>query len=174
MKRFIPILMILALLLSGCSSGQDESKDSVMFYYLQSRSEAETYDAFFSQGAIGAEKRDISGHRQDLNYLIALYLHGPMNDLLESPFPSDCRLNGIKTDADRLIISLDTELSGMSEIDITVAFACLAKTCMELTDAETVQIEAATEEASTPHTRAFTRDSLLLTDTPTNDTEPSE
>ena len=55
-------------------------------------------------------------------------------------------------------------LSGCTDLEITVACACLAKTCMALTGVETVRIESRNTEDKILFYRTFNGDNLFLND----------
>lgn len=174
MKRFLSILLIAVLCLSGCAIGQEQFKDPVTFYYLRDYSDLDNRDTFFSEGAIGSEFREASGHRNDLNYLLSIYLQGPLDENLRSPFPIGCRPIDIRQDDGTLYLVLSPVVTELSEMELTVACACLAKTCMELVPVDTVQIEASTLDGSVTVSRIFAADSLILADNFTQTTESTE
>ena len=53
MKRILCLILITLILLSGCSFGREQLKEPVTFYYLRQYDTQESYDSFFSEGAIG-------------------------------------------------------------------------------------------------------------------------
>lgn len=171
MKRTLSLILILALCLSGCAFGQDRQKEPVTFYYLREHSDSDDYDVFFTDGAIGTETREASGHRQDLNYLLAMYLQGPMDPDLESPFPIGSQVMDIRTDNGELTVTLNTIASRLNDMELTIACACLAKTCMVLTDAETVTIVSYGPDESILFIRTFNSDNLILEDQYTQSAE---
>ena len=174
MKRFLSILLIVLLCLSGCSIGHEQFKDPVTFYYLRDYSDLDNRDAFFSEGALGSELREASGHRNDLNYLVSIYLQGPLDGNLRSPFPVGCRPMDIRQDDGILYLVLSPAITGLGEMELTVACACLAKTCMELVTVDAVQIEGSTPDGSATVSRIFTADSLILADSFSPPTESTE
>lgn len=174
MKRFVSFLLILTLLLSGCSIIQEQFKDPVTYYYLRAHSDPDTRDVFFSDGVIGSELREGSGHRNDLNYLLSIYLQGPLDERLHSPFPAGCRIVNIKKDDSLLTVVLSPNITELSDMDLTVACACLAKTCMTLTDANTVQIESSSADGTLSVSRTYTQEMLILEENYTETPVPTE
>ena len=164
MKRFLCILLIAVLFLSGCAIGQERFKEPVTYYYLRDYSDPDNRDTFFLDGALGTETREAAGHRDDLNYLLSIYLQGPLDGGLRSPFPSGCRPMDIRQEEQYVYLKLSPSITDLNEMDLTVACACLAKTCMELTGVETVQIEGSSIDGTVTVSRTFTRDMLILED----------
>ncbi len=163
MKRLIALLLT-ALIFTGCAFIGSKTKESVVFYYLRTHSDNNTYDDFFSEGIIGSEEREASGHRDNLSYLLTVYFRGPLNPELTSPFPMGCRILEIQQENGLLSILLNPILAEKSDLEITIACACLAQTCMDLTEAETVQIESRNLENKLLFSRTFTRNNLFLRD----------
>lgn len=174
MKRLICLILIPVLFLSGCGFGRNRMKESVSFYYLREHSGSDDYDVFFTEGAIGAETREAAGHRNDLNYLLALYLQGPMDAQFESPFPVGSKIVDIRNENGELTIVMNTIASRFNDMELTIACACLAKTCMGLTDADVVTVEAYGPNKKVLFSRSFTEDSLVLEDVYPQATEETQ
>ena len=174
MKRMRCLFLIFVLLLSGCASGGNQKKEPVTFYYLRQHAAEEDYDLFFSSGAVGAENRDISGHRDDLNYLLSLYMQGPMDGDLLFPFPVGSKVVEIRRDGDKVTIVMNAISSRFNEMDVTVSCACIAKTCMGLVDAAEVTVESYAPDNRVLFSRTFTNDNLILEDTCTLPPESTE
>ena len=95
MKRLLCILLILALSLPGCAFKKNRMQEPVTFYYLHKHETEDHYDTFFASGAIGSELREAANHRDNLPYLLALYLLGPTSAELDLPFPTGTKLQKI-------------------------------------------------------------------------------
>jgi len=173
MKRFLCMLLIVALCLSGCAIGQGRFQDPVTFYYLRDYSNADNRDTFFSEGALGGETREAGDHRKDLNYLLSIYLQGPLDENLRSPFPRGCRPMDIRQEDGMLHLVLSPAITELSEMELTVACACLAKTCMELTDADTIQIEGSSLDGTVTVSRTIARDTIIFGEDFTQAPEPT-
>ena len=95
-------------------------------------------------GAIGSEQREIRGHEQDLDYLLALYLEGPLDEKLRSPLPgkSRVRILNLETVGDALHIKLSDLSATMSDSEFTLASACMTRTCLEILNVQAVFIES--------------------------------
>ena len=166
MKKAAILLLILSVLLCGCSFGAS-GKESVEFYFLRT---SFVYGA--EDGVVAAETRERSG---DLNYLLSLYLRGPLDDELESPFPAGCKIVELRQDSKTLRITFDASFSQLEGLDRTLACACLAKTCFGLSDAQEIRIDADAPEGSAASI-TIRRDSLLLEDNsiPAEQTAPEK
>ena len=140
MKKFMTILcsvlvlLILSLLLIP---RQKTIANSVTFYYLKAQ-----YAYGQPDGVVGWEQREVGGHEHDLNYLLALYLEGPMSEKLRSPLPekSYVRVLGIKRLGNTLLIKLSDLTTALTDSEFTLACACLTKTCLGMEDIYGVQI----------------------------------
>lgn len=126
MKRFLCLFLVFMLLaaLTGCSS---PSFDPTIFYYCRS---PESYQYFETASIIVSESRDLTGHSRDLQYLVALYLAGPLDEDLISPFPRKTRLQEQEVNGSSLRIELTDLDSTMTDAEFSLAAACLAKTCI--------------------------------------------
>lgn len=130
MKRLIAILLTV-LLLSGCT---EQLKEPVSFYYVRSGYEEDM------SNIIGTERREASGHRGDLSYLMALYFMGPADEELLAPLPGNTHILSVTHKGQEVILHLSETDDSVTDAQFTVACACLTLTCLELTGAETVTI----------------------------------
>jgi len=167
-------MLIAAMVLSGCAFGRERLKEPVTFYYLRQHSQQEAYDLFFSEGAIGSELREASGHRKELAYLLALYMQGPKDSQLQLPFPIGSKIVQTHMEDGKLTIVMNSISSRFNEMDVTVSCACLAKTCMVLVDVDSVTVESHTADSRVLFSRTFTKDNLILEDSYSLPVESSE
>ena len=125
MKRFLSVAIILLICCSllACSTFGTGLKDPVTFYYPRSITTYGQEDSIISY-----EFREASGHANDLEYLISLYLHGPMDDSMVSPFPQGTRLISLKQNDGILYLTLSDSFANQSSLDLSIACACLSKT----------------------------------------------
>lgn len=170
MKRTVCVIILLALLLCSCG----RSSDAVDFYYLRTCNHQDDYHAYFSEGAIIAEERDVSGHRNDLNYLLTMYLRGPMDPQLKSPFPAGCSLIDVYMEGRELTVYLSSGASLLDDLDLNIACACLAKTCMQIAGTDTVHIQSRSTGNLILFSTTITSDDLLLEVTLPPETVPAE
>ena len=153
MKRFAAILLIFALLLSGCSVFGSRIKEPVTFYYVQS-----SYQYGSDSPVIVTETREASGRMHDLPYLIRLYLTGPLEDDRESPFPRSVTLVSVGRTEDTVEITLSDSAGSLSDAQYSLACACLSLTCINITGAENVRISSADRSIT------LSASDLMLTD----------
>ena len=155
MKRLIAFLLILSLCLSLAACADPHA---ITFYYAREKTE---YQYGAADGVMVGESREAAGHVDDLRYLLILYLHGPVSENLRSPFPAGTDLVELTQEGDSLTIRLSSIVSVLEGTDLTLACACLARTCFDLTDVRTVTILAKGLETVS---MTMERDDLLLTD----------
>ena len=165
MKRTIALLLLAALLLCGCA-GQKEPENAVTFYYLRS---SVTYGA--DDGVVAPELRGVPVPNADLPFLLSLYMKGPQTEGLTLPLPAGTRLTDTKMEGNTLTVTFSTELSYLDGLDLTAACACIGYTCLSITDAETIRIEAPAVDYGEAVSFTVTRDTFLLYD---DTTEPVE
>ena len=158
MKRLTALFLILCMIfsLSACSM----RKDRVEFYYLRANSE---YIYGAADGVIAGETRMVPGYTEDLTYLLKLYLEGPLREEHESPLPLDTALIGHATTGDVLNITLNGDFDRMTDMEFTLATACIARTCFDITPVRQVSI-LYTSMIKDPRTVTITRDALMLVD----------
>ena len=155
MKRLVSLLLILALCLSltACAN-----PNAVTYYYVRNPDE---YLYGVSDGVMVGESREAGGHVDNLRYLLILYLHGPISDHLKSPFPAGTKLVELNREGDDLTVQLTSMFTVLEGADLTLACACLARTCFELTDVQTVTVLAMGWKTVS---MTMERDHLLLMD----------
>lgn len=174
MKRILCLVLIAIMVLSGCAFAREQMKEPVTFYYLRQHSQQEVYDLFFFEGAIGSELREASGHRHDLQYLLALYMQGPKDGQLLPPFPAGSKILESRLENRDLTIIMNSIPSQANEIEITISYACIAKTCMGLLELDSVTVESHTADGQVLSSRTFTNDNLVLEDNESPPTDSSE
>lgn len=165
MKKYLCLLLTLILIfpLWGCQFEGNSMMEPAVFYYPWADLEAKM-EQDPNCTAIGSETREASGHGGDLTYLLSLYLRGPLDPDLHAPFPTGCRLLDVTMNGDTLRVTLDAPFATLKNTELTLACACLAKTCFSLTDAAQVQIIAAGPDGSGSVDMTIGIDSVLLAD----------
>lgn len=153
MKRLLCLMLLGALLLSGCSGQGQHFKEPVTFYYLRSQ-----FEYGSSQRIMEGEEREASGHRGDLRYLMALYLVGPTSEELRAPLPVGTRILSVEREDAAVTLTLSEMPASMTDSAFSLACACLTRTCMELTRADTVTVISGTRTAT------MGADNLIFTD----------
>lgn len=132
MKRILSLFLAI-LILFGLTGCKKETK--IDFYYPRVEIQYGSSD-----GVIAAESREISGENQSLEYLLKLYLEGPVSQDLRNPFPAGTALGSVTLDNNLLTLTLSESFSKLESMDYTIACACLATTGFALTDADTITI----------------------------------
>lgn len=161
MKRICSLILILslALALGACTQNSSDFDQPVSFYYLQSSMTHGSADS-----VIAAELREGSIYGSETYAFLEAYLLGPETPALTSPFPSGTTLIYADIYYDTLYITLDDSFAQLTGIDMTLACACITKTCLEFTDVLTVQIRAENELLDGRQYISMDADSLLLLD----------
>lgn len=162
MKRIAVLLLSVILLfcLCGCGNQASATQSQVTFYYLRSTL---TYGE--ADSVIAPEVQDNIDRNNTLKYLLALYLNGPTDSRLYSPFPKDLEIESLEREADTLVLTFSDSLAKLKGMKLTKACACVALTCLGLTDARIVSIRAATETLDSQKSIDLTREMLVMLDT---------
>lgn len=158
MKRFFCIAMTLLLLLAGCAS--QGYRDPVTFYYPRSQ-----YQYGGDQSVIAREDREASGHRWDLEYLMALYLMGPSEEELRSPLPRGTQMLRVERKGSAITLTLSEVPSSMTDAAFSLACACLTRTCMSLTKTDSVTVVSGNRSITMTTENLILVDSSLPTET---------
>ena len=157
MKRIIALLLFVALFC--CAGCQQYSKEEsgLRFYYCVSDLSYKCESAVISYEV----KSGFSD--EDLDQIMSHYLTGPMATDLRSPFPEGLSIISTECNRDSIYVTVSSELCLLTDIELTLACACLALTCFELTPAERIIITP--EEGLLDGQRSITMDknTLLLT-----------
>ena len=154
MKRFLCILLsiVMVSVLLGCSS---RGVDPVSFYYCR---ESDSYQYFDMEGVISSEPRDLTEHRGNLKYILGLYLAGPIEEGLVSPFPRNVQLQSVTSAEGTLQIELSDLGTSMSDAQFSLACACLTLTCTDVSSYREVTVISGSRNLT------MNADSLLLYD----------
>ena len=163
MKRIICLILVFSFLLSGCTISGVRIKDPVSFHYLCDHYQEKLCCV------IASEQREASGHVGDLSYLLALYLMGPVSEEMHTPLPAGTRIDA-RLDGNHVYLELMETDESFSDIDFSLACACLTLTTLDITGAEDVTIRCGELE------KTLNRTSISLTDItdvqiPTEDTQ---
>ena len=174
MKRFISLILAAMLLMSGCSSALSNINDPVEFYYLRAHDKTDRQKDYFAEGAFASEPREASGRRHDLYYLISMYLQGPLDANLRSPFPAGSAVIKVQQEGNTLSVYLNAAFAKLENMDMTLACGCLSQTCMALSDAEYIHIEVWGIDGKVLYETTVSDGSLLLSESLPHPTEESE
>ena len=146
MKRILSLILVVFLIISFSACHYSKSGDILepVDYYYPRKTTSFVYGS--DEGIITAEVREASGHIGDLYYLLTMYLRGPQNKDLYSPFPAGCVLEEVYVKDDTLYIRFSDEFARLQNLDLTIACASLAKTCLSMTGLSRISIESVSEE----------------------------
>lgn len=156
-NKMIALLLVLLLLLPACSEAPSEG--GLRFYYLRSQI---AYDS--SDGIIAPEFHNSDEAENDLRSLLERYLKGPETAELRTPFPDGIELTQIHETDTCLELELSDHLGSLTGMELTLACACIAKTCFEISAVQEVRIYAQDALLDGAEYISITPDSLLLAD----------
>lgn len=157
MKRMFILFLsaILVFLCVGCAAQENHPS----FYFLWS-----DHENAVENGSIAPEIQDDIEAGYSLKYLLTLYLNGPLDSRMVSPFPAGLKLNSVERNDKYLILDFSPELAELTGYELTLACACITQTCLELTDARVISIRASGELLHNRKVLEFTRDDFALQD----------
>ena len=157
MKKLICFLLVFLVVLSitGCVKGPTDSE--VSFYYRRAE-----FDYGVPDGIMAQELHDVTGHTDDLKYLLALYLQGPSDQELVMPFPDGIILVDLSQEDQTVTVTLSSIATRLDDMDLTIACVCLAETCFAISDAQQVHILSLVSAAGKSVDTTITRGSILL------------
>ena len=129
------LLTLLLFALLGCSSQDSEYIEPVNFYYCNDLDSKEDFENIFV-----AEVREGVGYVENKPALLSLYLSGPQNGRLISPFPAGTALISVQKTGDMLQIVFSDHLAQLTGLDLTIAATCISLTVFELYPCAQVEI----------------------------------
>ena len=132
MKQILSLILS-ALIVFSFAGCKKETK--VDFYYPRTE-----IQYGISDGVIASESRELSGENLNLEYLLKLYLEGPVSQGLRNPFPAGTALLSVTLENKLLTLTLSESFGKLENMDYTIACACLATTGFALTDVDTITI----------------------------------
>ena len=158
MRRRLCLLFaaILFFMLSGCRHIETETVYN--FYYLRVE-----YTCGSQDSVISTEARKFP-EKHEVSDLLKLYLNGPLDKTYKNPFPKNTSIIDFEHQADTVSIKLSDQIGALTGVSLSLTCACLAKTAMDLTGAETVHISADTLLLNGKNFITFDADTILLLD----------
>jgi len=137
--RLIALLLLFSSLCACHYSDGGEILEPVEFFYPR---KSDNYVYGSSNGVITSERREASGHVNDLDYLLAMYLRGPQDTNLRNPFPAECKLEEVYAEGSTLYVRFSSVFAELENTELTLACTSLAKTCFSIIGYETICIDA--------------------------------
>lgn len=137
MRRFAALFLSLVMLLgfAGCSTKGDTRINPITFYYkntdLRYNSEAKV---------LYGRDVDLENDQIPISEVVSLYLEGPDETFLESPFPPNARLEQAVWTGDLLKLTLSDEFNSLTGLDRTLAMACLTLTLTQVKGIDRIQV----------------------------------
>lgn len=162
MKRMHCLILCLLLFLPGCNRSQE---NTTVFYYCR-----EDYDYGGKYGVISPEQREISANTYDLKNMLALYLVGPLDEELTSPFLG-AKLLSVTAEEGHVMIELTDTVKTMTDIRFHLGCACMSLTCLEFDAFSQVTITCGDRSVSMNRENLLLYDSMTPNETITEETQ---
>lgn len=160
MRKLLALLLILSLLLAGCSQADTGYITALKFYYP-----LQTTDYTMGSAYLQPELREGAGLDKRIENILDLYLAGPADPITyRMPFQYNTRVVSVSREIGILNVTLSSGFATYTGLDLTIACACITMTCLELTSAETIRIRAKDTTLDGAEFIEMSRDSLLLID----------
>lgn len=162
MKKRIAAFFCAAALLFGTACQKEKMPEllhPVQFFYKTAET---TFEGEY--GVIAPEQREANGHEEDLQWLLEAYFAGPQGDTLVAPFRSETTLTDCSLEDGVLSVTVSSHLAELGGVDLTVACACIAMTCLEFADVDSVQISAENTLLEGRSAIVITRSDIALMD----------
>lgn len=157
MKKMIALALALLLSLTGC--GEPSMRQPGNFYYRAAQTQFDSAD-----GVIRSEQRELADLSDSITSILELYLQGPQDPDLVSPFPRNTHVVQAWVVDDALILTLSEEFAQLSGVDLTIACGCITKTASELMEVQKVRIQVPGRLLSDQRFFTMSADSLQLED----------
>lgn len=159
MKAKFSLLLSFLLLISllGCTATGEDSH-SYRFYYCR---EALQYGT--GNGVIHSIQYAMPPSA-DADDILARYLEGTDDKDFVSPFPANTKLISMKVSTDTVEIVLSQEFSQLTQVDLTIACACLTMTISNITGCQTVEIFAADSSLNNQRSVIMDVNSIMTSD----------
>ena len=161
MKKLIAFFLVLwtLMILSSCSDNQNLPTTSIRFYY-----KTVSVNHGSETGVITWEDREISIAISEPASILSLYLNGSQKKGCVMPFPSGTSIREYDQTASKATILLSAEATLLSGAEFTLASVCLARTTIELTGCQSVQISVNDANENQVHNITVIPDNFTLFD----------
>lgn len=170
MRRILTLLWAVSVLLfCGCVDQQKEPdlQQPFRFYYRINDGQDATGEASMNnrlKEPMDYELREITGHETDYRWVLEQYFLGPESEDLVAPFQKSTKLISVKLIDAQLRLMVSDDISELSGIDLTLACACITRTCMGFDGVESVSISAEGATLAGKTSIVMHADNMLLED----------
>lgn len=155
-QRIIAVTAILCLLLAGCGSKSDNN--TLTFYYPR-----ENYTQNAEDSVLKPEQRPDVTYKSYFN-ILSVYLQGPVDILLQDPFPEKLELVDVFLQGNTVVVLLNDHLARLNGTQLSITCCALAKTAMELTGTDACRIRCRNASLDGKRSILLTQESILLID----------
>lgn len=135
MKRTFCLILATIIILTFSACLQNSDEDTVVFYYRTVQE-----DGIMPPSVLSTETRQYTDTRKDYFVLLQRYFNGPLNLDQESPFPAGTTVKRFAINKNRAYITLSDEAATLYGVDLNIACACLTRTIVEMTGAESIEL----------------------------------
>lgn len=137
MKKILICLLLFVLLCTMVSCAFDTKQQGrITFYYIQN---PEDFDG--NSAIVVPFYPPTNDKNKELAEILATYIKGPSNNSCSTPFPDGTEIEEIIVSRSTAEITLNSQFATITDVDFTVACACLTKTVIGLTGVNTVQVQ---------------------------------
>lgn len=164
MKATFAVILILSLLLPGCTD-QEELR-TAEFYYPRS-----TYTQDSMDSVIAPEERNRE-NLATITLLLDQYLQGPLDPKLVNPFPEGTAVVEVYVMGNVTLLTLTDSLAQLEGLDLLLACASISRTVTGITGTPMVQISCKTAKLDGKPKILIASDTIQYLDTVP--TEPEE
>ena len=172
MKRLFTILLLFLMLPCLCACAKEEKLiNPVAYHYLRAPQANGEISHGSADSIIAAEIREGDGYQENYNYLLDIYLLGPLDRDYRSPYPVGTSMKDFQLDGTTARILLSDDFGKLSGIDLTLACGCLTLTIMDLTGADTVTVMAEDTLLDGRESITMNRSNMILTDDSAQETD---
>ena len=172
MKQFLSVLLagIILLSLCACTPKQETFISPLNLYFLKIQPVDHIHHGSVDS-VIGPLQIEGNMIRKNPTLVLEAYFSTPDTESFRSPFPDHTQLIKWEENGTMLCITLSDELAQMTGIELSLACACLTRTCLELWQYDAVQIRAETQLLDGRPSITMNAENLLLIDDTFDDPE---
>ena len=156
MRKILCVLLTLAML-AGCAAPANQPSIPMTFYYTRVDAVYHTED-----GTMAQENRELGRVDLPVDEIVQLYLQGPLDETLVSPFPKGASCEEVVLADGVLTLRMNDAYAALRGVRATVAAACLTMTLTQIPSVREVCIEGGESGVSSAPMRLSNEDFLLM------------